>query len=129
MIISTTEKAAWTELVEVDKKGIELTVLSEKQKIRGFGVCFSELGALALEKVTEYERKAFLDELFDEDKCNFNYCRTPMGASDFSVDFFSYNETEKDYEMKNFSIERDKKLLLPLIKEGVKRQKEMQMFS
>ena len=129
MIISTTEKAAWTELVEVDKKGIELTVLSEKQKIRGFGVCFSELGALALEKVTEYERKAFLDELFDEDKCNFNYCRTPMGASDFSVDFFSYNETEKDYEMNNFSIERDKKLLLPLIKEGMKRQKEMQMFS
>jgi hypothetical protein len=36
MIISTTEKNAWTELRSVDKKGIELTVIGEKQTVRGF---------------------------------------------------------------------------------------------
>ena len=77
------------------------------QEIRGFGTCFSELGALALGSIPNDEKKAFLDELFDEDKCNFNYCRTPMGASDFSTDFYSYNETDGDFEMKNFSIQND----------------------
>ena len=129
MIISTTENDPWRRLTEIDGSGIALEILSEEQKIRGFGTCFSELGAVALGKLAESERSSVLDELFDEDKCNFNYCRTPMGASDFSLDFFSYNDTEGDYEMKNCSIERDRKLLLPLIKEGTSRQSEMQMFA
>ena len=129
MIISSTEKQVWYENQSADKKGIELTVSEERQKIRGFGTCFSELGALALNSLEKSERDAILDELFDEDKCNFNYCRTPMGASDFSLDHFSYNETDGDYEMKNFSIERDKKLLLPLIFEALERQGDMQMFA
>ena len=129
MIISTTENEAWYENQGVNKKGIELTIVGERQKIRGFGTCFSELGALALGSLEKSEREAFLNELFDEDKCNFNYCRTPMGASDCSLDFFSYNETDGDYEMNNFSIERDKKLLLPLIFEALKRQNDMQMFA
>lgn len=129
MIVTTTQEKAWAQGSVGLSEGIRLTVVGEAQTVRGFGTCFSELGALALGKLEEGERKALLDELFDEDKCNFNYCRTPMGASDFSLDFFSYNETDGDYEMKNFSIERDRRLLLPLIREGVKRQKEMQMFA
>lgn len=129
MIISSTENQVWYKNQSVEKKGIELTVAEERQKIRGFGTCFSELGALALNSLEKSARDGILDELFSVDKCNFNYCRTPMGASDFSLDFFSYNETDGDYEMKNFSIERDKKLLLPLIFEALKRQKDMQMFA
>lgn len=129
MIISTTENKPWQLLESSNKKGIVLEVGDEKQTIRGFGTCFSELGAKALNNIPVKDKEAFLDELFDEDKCNFNYCRTPIGASDFSLDFYSYNETDGDYEMKNFSIDRDKKLLLPLILEGVKRQKDMQMFA
>lgn len=129
MIISTTEQKPWAELSEVEGKGIELTVAEEMQKIRGFGTCFSELGACALDTLPKEEKEAFLDELFGEEGCNFNYCRTPMGASDFSLDFFTYNDTDGDYEMKNFSIERDQRYLLPLVREGIKRQREMQMFA
>lgn len=129
MIISTTKEHAWQKGKSTNEKGTELTVVCEKQKIRGFGTCFSELGALALGCLEKSEREQVLNELFDEDKCNFNYCRTPIGASDFSVDFFSYNETAGDYEMKNFSVKRDKELLLPLIFEALDRQKDMQMFA
>ncbi|MBQ3039981.1 MAG: glycosyl hydrolase [Clostridia bacterium] len=129
MIITTTKEQRWQKGSTTEKKGITLTFGEKKQKIRGFGTCFSELGAKALNTLKPEDKKAFLDELFDSDKCNFNYCRTPIGASDFSLDFYSYNETEGDYEMENFSIERDEKLLLPLIKEGVKRQPDMQMFA
>ena len=129
MIITSTEKKQWQKGNISKKQGIVLTIGEEKQEIRGFGTCFSELGAKALAALSEKDKKTALDELFDEDKCNFNYCRTPMGASDFSLDFYSYNETDGDYEMKNFSIDRDKELLLPLIKEAVKRQKSLQMFA
>ena len=128
MIITTTREAKWQKGNETSS-GIKLTFGEKQQKIRGFGTCFSELGAQALNRLDPKEKEAFLDELFGKEGCNFNYCRTPMGASDFSLDFYSYNEVDGDYEMKNFSIERDKKLLLPLILEGVARQKDMQMFA
>lgn len=51
MIISTTENQAWRELSAVDKKGIELSIVGERQAIRGFGTCFSELSALALDSI------------------------------------------------------------------------------
>ena len=128
MIISTTIDKRWQQGKEA-KGGIKLEFGEAKQKIRGFGTCFSELGAVALNHLDPKEKEKFLDELFSKDGCNFNYCRTPMGASDFALDFYSYNETDGDYEMKNFSIDRDKKLLLPLILEGVKRQNELEMFA
>lgn len=129
MFISTTQDKKWQEASPCDKDGVLLSLGEEKQSIRGFGTCFSELSALALNELTEEDKKSCLDELFDKDKCDFNYCRTPIGASDFATSFYSYNETEGDYEMKNFSIERDEKFLLPLILEGVKRQKDLQMFA
>ena len=129
MIISSTEKALWREGKATGKKGILLTLGEEKQSVRGFGTCFSELSALALNDLSQEDKKACLDELFDKDKCNFNFCRTPMGSSDFATDYYSYNDTDGDYEMKNFSIERDEKLLLPLILEGVRRQEDMEMFA
>lgn len=129
MIITSFENKPWQAGKKTSECGHVLTFGAECQEIRGFGTCFSELGAKALNQVTKEEKDALLDELFGKDGANFNYCRTPIGASDFSLDFYSYNETDGDYEMKNFSIDRDKKLLLPLILEGVKRQDEMQMFA
>ena len=129
MIITSKENNVWQNGKEINGTGHVLTFGKPEQKIRGFGTCFSELGAQALNTLDPKEKSAILDELFGKDGANFNYCRTPIGASDFALDFYSYNETDGDYEMKNFSIERDEKLLLPLILEGVKRQEEMQMFA
>ena len=129
MFISSTENNLWQSKNESSKKGIELSLFEERQTVRGFGTCFSELSALALADLTPEDKKACLDELFDANKCNFNFCRTPIGASDFATDFYSYAETDNDYDMKHFSIERDKRLLLPLIMEGVTRQPDMQMFA
>ena len=129
MFIQSTEKFCWKNGKIAKTEGTVLTLGEEKQTIRGFGCCFSELSALALNDLSEKDKKDTLDELFSEEGCNFNYCRTPIGASDFATDFYSYNETDGDYEMKNFSIERDRRLLLPLILEGVNRREDMQMFA
>jgi len=131
MIITSTKENYWQKESETNtqERGTVLTLGAEQQSIRGFGCCFSELSALALNELLKEDKTQILDELFLENGCNFNYCRTPIGASDFATDFYSYNETDGDYAMENFSVERDEKLLLPLILEGVSRQKDMQMFA
>lgn len=100
------------------------------QTIDGFGGCFNELGWVALSKLPEGKRKEILDELFLKDLgCNFNFCRLPIGANDYSLEWYSHNETDNDYEMKHFSTERDSKYLLPYIKEGVRRRPDMKLFA
>ena len=42
--------------------------------------------------------------------------RLPIGASDFALDWYSLDETPGDLELKDFSIARDEKSLIPFVK-------------
>jgi glucosylceramidase len=122
--IYSTNDSPWTvsELVgstsEADENSkIEIYPSREEQTIDGFGGCFNELGWEALNIVSEEEKEAILKALFDTiSGCKFNKCRMPIGANDYALDWYSYDEVPGDLEMKHFSIERDKKRLVPYIK-------------
>ena len=94
MFITSTSNAYWQPGKISNEKGFELSFGEEQQTIRGFGCCFSELGAKALNKLSPEDKKNVLDELFNSDGGAFNYCRTPIGASDFALDYYSYNDNE-----------------------------------
>lgn len=99
------------------------------QTIDGFGGCFNELGYIALNKVSKDKKEEVLKNLFDKKECNFTYCRLPIGANDYAASWYSLNETKGDYEMKNFSIERDKGCLIPYIKEAEKYSEKLTLFA
>lgn len=101
------------------------------QTVDGFGACFNELCQIALEQLSEEDHKKVLDLLYspEEDGLRFNYCRMPIGASDYAERWYSYNETEEDYEMEHFSIDEDRKFLLPMIKEAFKRNGAITLFA
>ncbi|MDP4090087.1 MAG: glycoside hydrolase family 30 beta sandwich domain-containing protein [Bacillota bacterium] len=101
----------------------------EYQEVMGFGGAFNELGWEAISCLTEDKRKEIFDALFTEEGCNFTLCRTPIGASDFALDAYSLNDVRDDFEMKNFSIERDKKNLIPYLKEGLKTNPGLKIWS
>lgn len=90
----------------------------EYQTMYGFGGCFNELGYRALGHLPQAARQEVMRELFapNEDGCNFNFCRLPIGANDYSENWYSLDETAGDYELKDFSISRDKQALIPYIK-------------
>lgn len=92
-----------------------------RQTFRGFGGCFNELGWKALCEAKPEEREKFLDELFCTDGCGFNFGRVPIGANDFSIEWYSCDEVDGDLELEHFNIERDKKYTLPFIREAAKR--------
>lgn len=101
----------------------------KKQKIKGFGGCFNEIGWDILQVISEKDREDFFDELFLEENCGFQMGRVPIGANDFSLQWYSCDETENDYELKAFSIERDKKYTIPYVKEALMRQKNLTLFA
>lgn len=90
---------------------------SARQTIDGFGGCFNELGWDALQTLSETNRQAIAKDLFDMNTgCRFTIYRMPIGANDYAVNWYSHDETPEDYEIKNFSLERDKQRLIPYIK-------------
>jgi glucosylceramidase len=89
------------------------------QTIEGLGGAFNENGGEALLSLPEAKQNELLKNLFNLDYAGLSFNRTAVGASDFSFDAYSYSMVPDDYELKHFSIDRDKKHLLPLIKKAL----------
>jgi glucosylceramidase len=90
-----------------------------QQKIDGFGGCFNELGWEALNYLPGEEKEKIFTSLFDTIAgCRFNLCRMPIGANDYSVDWYSYSPVKEDFAMDHFSLERDRLRLIPYIKKA-----------
>lgn len=88
-----------------------------QQTMEGFGACFNELGWTSLSELSEADRQSIMKELYEPGLgANFTICRMPVAANDFAVNWYSYNETEGDFAMENFSVDNDKRTLIPFIK-------------
>jgi len=121
---SSTEDDLWKNhpglLISRDEKSlkadVEVYIEKSLQRIDGFGACFNELGWISLSVLKEEDRQDILNELFKPGNgANFTICRMPIGANDFSRNWYSYNETVNDFEMKNFTIANDEETLIPFI--------------
>jgi glucosylceramidase len=91
---------------------------------------FNELGYVALQKLMDSNRNQILHDLFHpEGAQRFSVCRLPIGASDYALEWYSHNETEGDLSMNHFSIERDRKYLIPYIKEALRLNPNIKLFA
>lgn len=135
--ISTTEKAFWVKEKSLTmnkvpgKSGVVIEIYPEKtlQKMTGFGGCFNEFGYEAIKNLAIDKQENIFKQLFSAEGANFQLNRLPIGASDYSLDFYSFDETKNDFEMKDFSIVRDKQYLIPYIKKAQKYCPEMKFFA
>ena len=125
--VTTTPEISWQSQAANNikwEKGDAKTVINQNktfQTIDGFGTCFNELGWTSLSLLSDEDRLSIMEELFTPGYgANFNICRMPLGANDFSRNWYSYNETDGDFEMKNFSVSNDYETLIPFIKEAKK---------
>lgn len=121
--ICTTEQTFWRYVQEDSivncQNNYELLIDASKkqQQINGFGACFNELGWTSLSELSDKDRSDIIKELFEPDfGANFTICRMPLGANDFSRNWYSYNEVKDDFNMYNFSIDNDYATLIPFIK-------------
>lgn len=132
--IATTSGAAWQTggaLGTTRKGDVNLALQGGMDQLwEGFGGCFNELGWIALGALRGADRNRILDALFDpEDGCRFNIARLPIGASDYAAEWYSHNEQDGDLAMKHFSIARDRKHLIPYIREALQRRPRLKLFA
>jgi glucosylceramidase len=109
---------------------VEVHLDKPLQTIDGFGACLNELGWDSLSALNEADREAILEELFAPGVgANFNSCRMPIGANDFSRDWYSYDEVPGDFALEHFSISRDLELLVPFIKSALRYQPNLKLWA
>jgi glucosylceramidase len=125
-LFTTTESAPWQPGAVLKAGGsgttLDLSVeadgllQSAARAIQGFGACFNELGWLALNALPARDRDSVFRELFHPTEgARFTFCRMPIGANDFSVRPYSYDDTDGDFELKHFSVDHDLQTLVPFI--------------
>ena len=98
------------------------------QTLEGIGGAFNEIGGEALLSLSKNKQETVMNNLFSKDKAGFNFCRTAIGASDFGMNTYSYSNESNDFEMKHFSIDRDKKYVLPYIKSAFAINPDITLF-
>lgn len=134
--IATTRDAPWQAQPQPpatwhwDTLDLNVDLAATAQTIEGFGGCFNELGWTSLQKLNETDRESVLHELFDPSAgARFTLCRMPIGANDFSLRPYSYDETKGDFELKHFTIENDRATLVPFIHAAQRYQPKLRLWA
>lgn len=134
MVYSTTDANRWTKgkvVVENGSNEQAITVYTDSllQKVDGFGGTFSERAWDAMQSLTEEQRLSLMKELFGADGIHFAWGRTPVAGNDLALSTYTYNDVANDWTQRNFSIARDRYILLPMIKMAKKVRPDLKMWA
>ncbi len=92
----------------------------EYQQVIGFGGAFTESAAYNYANLTDAQKKQFMELYFDKDKgIGYNFGRIHINSCDFSLDIYSC-VTDGDITLESFNIEREKKYIIPFVKDAQK---------
>jgi len=136
-LVTTTESKPWQD-APVFNPTFNFTLLNlnlgspapDAAPMQGFGACFNELGWTSLQTMSEADRDAVMRELFDPSAgARFTYCRMPIGANDFATEAYSYDETDGDFGLQHFSIDHDRKTLVPFVQAALKNQPDLKLWA
>ncbi|PWD51670.1 beta-glycosidase [Serinibacter arcticus] len=132
----TTETAPWRAGPAVEPSSVTampdvfLQLDTELQEITGFGTAFNEMGWTSLAHLSEEQRAEILHELYAPGVGgSFTLGRMPVGANDFSRDWYSYDEVPGDLELEHFSIANDHETLIPFIRAAKEHQPELAVWA
>jgi len=92
------------------------------QEMDGFGAAVTGSSAYLFQNMNTADRTSMYEDLFTSKGINLSTIRHTIGASDFSVDengypsSYTYDDTKEaiDYSLKDFSIEKDRKVIKSL---------------
>ncbi|TAH63235.1 MAG: glucosylceramidase [Anaerolineaceae bacterium] len=88
----------------------------EYQTIIGFGGAITEASGYIFSKLGDENKKKVLELYFGEDGNSYNMARSHIDSCDFSLGMYEAMSDPDDREMKSFSLERDEKYILPMLK-------------
>ncbi|KAG2389544.1 hypothetical protein C9374_014104 [Naegleria lovaniensis] len=84
------------------------------QKIIGFGCAITESASFVFSTMNERLKQDILNLYWSPSGLNYTIGRIPMNSCDFALGTYSCDDTANDFELKDFSIQRDKLYKLPM---------------
>lgn len=104
------------------------------QQMDGFGASFTDASSWLIANVLgEDKRSQLMSRLFSyDDGIGMSFLRQPMGASDFALKMYTYDDMpdgEEDFQLKHFSINHDKKYIIPLIKNAMELNPKLKVMA
>ena len=85
------------------------------QQILGFGGAITEAAGYCYSRLPQDKKNKFIEDYFSHNGLNYSLVRLPIGSSDFSLEPYSYSNKA---DLSDFSIEKDKEYILPLLKDA-----------
>ncbi|GLB54159.1 glucosylceramidase [Neptunitalea chrysea] len=106
---------------------------SEKyQEIEGFGAALTGSSAYVINHMSSTQKMALLQELFDsENGIGISYLRLTIGASDFSLSDYTYDDMpsgQTDTNLDNFSIAPDQVNVIPVLQDILNYNSEVKIL-
>lgn len=100
---------------------VNIDFSTKLQEIEGYGAAMTGSSAYLInQKLNAAQRAALLKDLFDpQSGIGMSYLRVTMGASDFSLEDFTYDDLpagQTDPDLSKFTIEKDRADLVPVMK-------------
>jgi len=102
----------------IKSRSIKVDKNLTRQSILGFGGAFTEASASIYDQLDTDKKSEIIQAYFGDSGNQYNMGRTHINSCDFSLGNYALCEQE-DRKLTGFSIERDKKMLIPFIKEAL----------
>ena len=96
------------------------------QKIVGFGGAFTEAASYVFHQASDEVKEKILKMYFSDEGLGYELGRMSIHSCDFALENYTYIE-EFDHTLKTFSIEREHKYLLPMLKEALNYSPNLKM--
>lgn len=97
------------------------------QSFIGIGGAITDASSEVYNQLSPENQKALMNAYYGADGIDYTLLRTTIHSCDFASKSYTYIE-EGDKELKTFSIERDKQLRIPMIKQAMAQASEPLLF-
>jgi len=108
---------------------IRLDPSKKFQEILGFGGAFTDAACYMFNQLPPSAREQLFHEMFHPSEMSLGVCRICVGSSDYALEVYSFDEGEPDPDLARFSIEHDRKYILPVLRLARQVNRDMFLFA
>jgi len=103
---------------DAEPVSIEIDPLDRRQTVVGIGGALTESSGYVLGQLSPEKRDEVIAAYFGPEGAGYSLSRVSVASCDFSTESYTYAPVAGDVELEHFSIERDRRWVLPLIKDA-----------
>jgi len=124
-----TQTNEWVKTPKLDPTEINIDASKKAQSIIGFGAAFTDAACYMINQLDPAAKQKLIDHLYSKQGLGLGIGRLCIGSSDYATVAYSYDDGEADPELKRFTIEHDKKWILPVLRMARKANPDLYLFA